>query len=129
MPFTTFRVARPTNDLAEIRRFYADGLGLQILGHFEDHEGFDGVMLGRPGDPFHLEFTREHDHPAPRAPTEENLLVFYYPQRPEWEAAAARMRSLGYAPVRARNPYWERNGLTFEDFEGYRTVLYCGTWP
>jgi hypothetical protein len=27
-------------------RFYTEGVGLTVLGSFEDHEGFDGVMLG-----------------------------------------------------------------------------------
>lgn len=40
------RVARPTDHLNEILRFYRDGLGLDVLYEFTDHEGFDGVMLG-----------------------------------------------------------------------------------
>ncbi len=43
---TAFRVARPTDRLEEVVRFYRDGLGLIELGMFQDHEGFDGVMLG-----------------------------------------------------------------------------------
>jgi hypothetical protein len=31
-----------------------------LRGRFEDHAGFDGVMLGEPGAPYHFEFT----HPA-----------------------------------------------------------------
>ena len=27
-------------------RFYRDGVGLTEIGSFQDHEGFDGVMLG-----------------------------------------------------------------------------------
>jgi len=26
------------------------------------------------------------------------------------------------------NPYWKRNGRTFEDVDGYRVVLQNGTW-
>jgi catechol 2,3-dioxygenase-like lactoylglutathione lyase family enzyme len=32
------RVARPTDRLAEVVRFYTEGLGLQILDRFEHHE-------------------------------------------------------------------------------------------
>lgn len=33
------------------------GFGLTRIGHFEDHDGFDGVMLGHPLQTWHLEFT------------------------------------------------------------------------
>jgi hypothetical protein len=37
------RVARPTDDLEAVVRFYHDGLGLEVLFEFKDHDGFDGV--------------------------------------------------------------------------------------
>ena len=49
------RVARPTDDLEAVARFYRDGLGFAELYRFADHDGFDGVMLGLPGAPYHLE--------------------------------------------------------------------------
>ena len=33
------RVARPTDNLPEIIQFYRDGLGFEVIGSFEDHEG------------------------------------------------------------------------------------------
>lgn len=48
------RVARPTDRLEQVVHFYTEGLGLQILDHFENHEGFDGVMVGIPGESYHL---------------------------------------------------------------------------
>ena len=84
---TILRVARPTDHVDEVVRFYSDGLGLTKLGSFEDHEGFDGVMLGAPGAPYHLEFTQKRGHKAGRAPTKENLLVFYLPDEQQWQAA------------------------------------------
>lgn len=54
---TELRIARPTGRLEEVVRFYAEGLGLTVLGSFEDHEGFDGVIVGLRGAHFHLEFT------------------------------------------------------------------------
>ena len=125
---TRLRVARPTDDLDAVLRFYRDGLGLMELFRFENHDGFDGVMLGVPGAVYHLEFTRAHGHAAGRAPTEDNLLVFYLPGRAEWQAAIGRMRQAGYAPVPAFNPYWDRNGVTFEDPDGYRIVLENAAW-
>ena len=128
MDSPVLRVARPTDDIEALLRFYRDGLGLQVLHRFEDHDGFDGVMLGGPGAPWHLEFTRAAGHAAGRAPSPDHLLALYLPQRAEWEAATARMRAAGFAPVAPFNPYWDRNGLTFEDPDGYRVVLHNEAW-
>lgn len=125
----SLRVARATADLDAAVHFYRDGLGLEMLGEFSGHDGFDGVMLGRPGWPYHLEFTHAHGHDAPRAPGEDNLLVFYLPDRADWDAAVGRMRAAGYRPVPAFNPYWDRDGETFEDPDGYRVVLQNAAWP
>lgn len=122
------RVARPTDDLAAVVRFYRDGLGLDVLYEFKGHDGFDGVMLGRRGAGYHLEFTRKAGHPAGRAPTEDNLLVFYLPDAAAWRAAVGRMEGAGYRSVKAFNPYWDRNGRTFEDPDGYRVVLQNAVW-
>jgi hypothetical protein len=109
-------------------RFYRDGLGLDVLYRFEDHDGFDGVMLGKPGARYHLEFTVHRGHPAPRALSEDDLLIFYLPASDEWQAAVQRMRNAGFSPVRSFNPYWDRQGLTFEDPDGYRIVLQNSAW-
>jgi len=128
-PQTLLRIARPTNDLDAMMVFYRDGLGLSELYRFENHDGFDGVMLGRPGESYHLEFTRTHGHDAGRAPGKDNLLVFYLPDRADWEAAVLRMRQHGFSPVRSFNPFWDMHGVTFEDCDGYRVVLQNTDWP
>jgi catechol 2,3-dioxygenase-like lactoylglutathione lyase family enzyme len=125
---TKMRVARPTDHLESVARFYRDGLGFAELFRFEDHAGFNGVMLGLPGAPYHLEFTTAQGHRAGRAPTADNLLVFYLPDAQQWNDAVARLRSAGYEPVASFNPYWDRDGLTFEDPDRYRIVLQHDTW-
>ena len=125
---TKLRVARPTDHLEEVVRFYVDGLGLARLGSFEDHDGFDGVMVGMPGAAYHMEFTRKRGHAAGRAPTKDNLLVFYFPDKAEWDEAVNRMRTAGYEPLASFNPYWECAGRTFEDPDGYRVVLANRRW-
>jgi catechol 2,3-dioxygenase-like lactoylglutathione lyase family enzyme len=122
------RIARPTDDLAAVVKFYRDGLGLDVLYEFQNHDGFDGVMLGRPGAAYHLEFTHKAGHQVGRAPTEDNLLVFYLPDEQAWRAAVARFESAGHKPVKAFNPYWETSGRTFEDPDGYRVVLQNASW-
>jgi catechol 2,3-dioxygenase-like lactoylglutathione lyase family enzyme len=123
------RVARPTDDIEALLPFYCAGLGFQVLASFEDHQGFDGVMLGLPGAPYHLELTHHRGHQVGRAPTRDNLLVLYLPDRGTWMRAVARMQSAGFAPVPSDNPYWDVAGRTFEDPDGYRVVLQCATWP
>jgi catechol 2,3-dioxygenase-like lactoylglutathione lyase family enzyme len=123
------RVARPTDRLEEVTAFYRDALGLEVLGSFDDHGGFDGVMLGIRDAPYHLEFTRKRGHSVGRAPTEDHLLVFYLPDRVAWQAAVDRVRAQGHEPVASFNPYWDRAGCTFEDPDGYRVVLQNGDWP
>lgn len=123
------RVARPSRDLAAATRFYTNGLGLRLLGTFEDHAGFDGIMLGHPGWPYHLELTHRRDEPAVPASTDEDLLVFYLPDRSAWEEAVHRLRDVGAREVPASNPYWNVRGITFEDPDGYRLVLQNATWP
>ena len=95
---TILRVARPTDHLDEVMRFYIVGLGLEELGSFEDHDGFDGMMAGMFGAPYHLEFTVKRGRDAGRAPTKDNLLVFYLPDEKEWQAAVDRMVKAGYFP-------------------------------
>ena len=123
------RVARPTDALEAVVRFYRDGLGLDLLYEFRGHDGFDGVMLGRKGAGYHLEFTRKAGHKAGKAPTEDNLLVFYLPDRVEWQAAVDRLLCQGHRPVASFNPYWDNHGKTFADPDGYRIVLQKAGWP
>ena len=122
------RVARPTDNLAGLLPFYVDGLGCEVLFRFDDHDGFDGVMVGHPGHPYHLEFTHHRGHKVGRAPSEDNLLVFYLPEVATYEAALTRMAAAGFAPVKAYNPYWDIGGATYEDADGYRVVLTSRDW-
>ena len=124
------RVARPTDHLSELIHFYCDGLGLEKLAEFQNHAGFDGLMLGHAsrGQHYHLEFTTQPGHPVGRAPTHENLLVFYLPDIAEWTQAVERMMAHGYVPVSSVNPYSEVRGKTFEDPDGYRVVLQQAAW-
>jgi catechol 2,3-dioxygenase-like lactoylglutathione lyase family enzyme len=123
MPVAEVRLARPTDRLDEVVRFYCEGLGLKQIGSFEGHAGYSGVMLGLPGRDYHLEFTHhEAGSPCP-APTRDNLLVFYIPDLDAIGQLAARLAGLGHSPVEPENPYWKDKGVTFEDPDGWRVVL------
>ena len=128
MLIPTLRVARPTNDLAPLVHFYCEGLGMQRLAGFTAHNGYDGLMLGHPQGPYHLEFTRQEGEAVGHAPTAEHLLVFYFPDAADWQAAVNRLEAAGYAAVVAHNPYWNERGKTFADPDGYRVVLQAAAW-
>lgn len=117
------RVARPSDNINALLPFYCDGLGFEVLLRFKEHEGFNGIMLGHRNAGYHLEFTSKTGHAAGRAPTQDNLLIFYLPRTEEYEAAVSKMTKSGFASVPSFNPYWDRCGKTFEDADGYRVVL------
>lgn len=127
-PGTTIRFARPTDNLEKIVRMYKEGIELSVLSKFEGHDGFDGVILGHPDQNYHLEFTQHKDHQAGKAPAKDNLLVFYIEDRVEWEKQCKKMIDAGFAKVESYNPYWDINGCTFEDLDGYRVVLQNIVW-
>lgn len=122
------RIARPTDRLETLGRFYREGLGFEELARFQDHDGFDGLVLGHPHAPYHLEFTHARGVTAGAAPGPEHLLVFYLPERADWLMAVNRLQAVAGPPKPAFNPYWDRDGLTFEDPDGYRIVLQNAAW-
>ena len=107
---------------------YIEGLGFELLGQFNDHAGFDGVMIGHPNHLYHLEFTHHRGIAAGRAPTPDNLLVFYMPAKHHWNRACEKMQNAGFIRVSSYNPYWDVAGKTFEDLDGYRVVLQNREW-
>jgi hypothetical protein len=125
---STMRVARPTDNLAAIAEMYAKGLGFVVLAEFKGHRGFDGVILGHPRQPYHIEFTSQPGHKVGKAPTQDHLLVFYVPDKDQWEAGCAQMISAGFHEVPSYNPYWDLQGRAFEDIDGYRVVLQNAPW-
>jgi catechol 2,3-dioxygenase-like lactoylglutathione lyase family enzyme len=125
---THFRIARPVGDLERAVAMYVRGLGLRLLDRFADHAGFDGAMLGHPGQPFHFEFTRRRSEPVVPSPTSEDLVVIYLPDRFEWSDACARLLEAGFVPSTPSNPYWEGRGRTFTDPDGYLVVVQNDHW-
>lgn len=122
------RVARPTDNLAEITRMYVEGLGFELLGEFKGHNGFDGSIIGHPKHLYHLEFTHHQGTKVGKAPTQDNLLVFYIPENSTWLSCTKKTEKAGFIPVPAYNDYWDVVGKTFEDIDGYRVVLQNRAW-
>jgi catechol 2,3-dioxygenase-like lactoylglutathione lyase family enzyme len=123
-----FRVVRSSDNLPEVRKFYRDALGLDVTMGGKDGK-HEGVVFGRKaGAPYELEFENMQSETYGKAPTEENLLVFYIPGKAEWERAVERMKKHGYLPVETENPWGSEDGKTFEDVDGYRVVLKNQDW-
>jgi catechol 2,3-dioxygenase-like lactoylglutathione lyase family enzyme len=125
---TQLRIARPVSSLERSVALYTRGLGLSEIGGFRDHEGFDGVMLGKPELDCHFEFTYCRAHPVTPAPTPEDLIVLYLPDSDEWRRTCASMLEAGFCEVPSFNPYWRGRGRTFEDHDRYRVVLQQEEW-
>ncbi|MCH1924203.1 VOC family protein [Shewanella sp. C32] len=125
---TTLRVARPTDNLAQITEMYINGLGFTLLGTFADHNGFDGAIIGHEAHNYHLEFTHHIGTTVGKAPTQDNLLVFYLPDHKVWAECCQRMEHAGFIAVPSYNIYWDEVGKTFEDVDGYRVVLQNRQW-
>ncbi|MFD8100451.1 VOC family protein [Nocardia fluminea] len=124
LPVAQVRIARPTDRLDDVVRFYVQGLGLRKLAQFDDHAGYDGVMLGLPGTEYHLEFTRHIDGSPGTAPSSENLLVLYFDDVQQMTSVADRLHEFGVTPVELDNPYWAANGgRAFPDPDGWIVVL------
>lgn len=121
------RVARPSRDLQAVAAFYRDTLGLPVLGSFEDHDGFSGLILGLPDASRQLELVAASD--AEPAPSAEDQLVLYLASTKRVEEAVTRIRAAGHEPSASPNPYWANVGaVCFVDPDGYWLVLSPQSW-
>ena len=118
------RIARHTERLDQLVRFYRDGIGLREMGGFRDHGGYDGVFLEVPGTGAHLELTAGGGHGAP-VPHPESLLVLYLGDDAAVQEVSDR---LGVDPIPPANPYWAMHAVTFKDPDGFRVVLVPERW-
>ena len=130
LPASHLRIARPSRDLRASERFWVCGLGLDVLFRADDSAtgGHALLMVGWPGAAWHLELVGDPDGATPAAPTEEDLLVLYLNGVID-DHVVSRLIDAGGMRVEARNPYWERWGVTIADPDGYRLVLSSRSWP
>jgi catechol 2,3-dioxygenase-like lactoylglutathione lyase family enzyme len=117
------RFARPTARLDDVVAFYVEVLGLPLL-HRSEGDGWTVVMVGLPGDRYHLEFVAHVDGIDGTAPTGEHLQVLYFATVEDQEQVARRLRAHGLDEVSLDNPWWGRHGaIAFPDPDGWRVVL------
>jgi catechol 2,3-dioxygenase-like lactoylglutathione lyase family enzyme len=129
-PASHLRIVRPSHDLRASERFWVDGLGLDVLFRADNtaEGGYALLMAGWPEAAWHLELVGDPDDTTPARPTEEDLLVLYL-DGPVDDDAVRRLVEAGGTRVAARNPYWDRWGVTIADPDGYRLVLSSRSWP
>lgn len=123
------RLARPSRDLDAARRFWVEGLGLQVLWEAgaDTEGGHPLLMVGAPGAAWHLELVEDPLAQDESRPGPEDLLVVYLGA--EFSSLLLeRLAEHGGERVTARNAYWERWGATFVDPDGYLLVLSHRTW-
>jgi len=118
----TFRFARHTNDLEQLSNFYINILGMEILGGFQKHNGYDGVFIGKSNENWHLEFTKSNEIIQFNF-GEEDVLVFYPNTRLEYEHILGKINNFSIKIIKAKNPYWNENGKMFLDPDGFRIVI------
>jgi hypothetical protein len=122
-----FRQARHTNILKPIIDFYTQIIGLKVLAKFESHEGYDGVFIGLEDafaseNSWHLEFTVSWEQPMHR-PDEDDLLVFYPNTTEEYDTILKKLEFANIKRYRPKNNYWQRNGVSVLDPDGYGVVI------
>jgi catechol-2,3-dioxygenase len=117
-----FRHARHTDRLQALIDFYTQIIGLEILGSFQDHDGYDGVFLGVPGAGWHLEFTTS-DEASNHHPDPDDLLVFYPESKAVYDAIVSRINQQDIPLFIPRNRYWQINGISISDPDGFGIVV------
>lgn len=123
MRISAVRYARQTDRLAHVVAFYRDVVGLLVIGGFENHDGYDGVMLGLPGEAVHLEFTTRAAGSPGQAGGADDLLVLYVDTDTIGQVAE-RAGAAGSPVEAAENPYWSGVGaVLIRDPDGRRLVL------
>lgn len=118
----TFRYARHTNNLEQLKSFYIEILGLELLGGFKNHDGYDGAFIGKQDENWHLEFTQSHEVPS-HTFDDDDLLVFYPNSKLEFELLKEKLEHHSVQFVTSKNPYWKENGIQFLDPDGFGIVI------
>lgn len=121
-----FRFARHTNNLDQIKSFYIDVLGFELLGGFQNHNGYDGIFIGKSVENWHLEFTKSEEIVYFDF-KEEDILVFYPNSKIEYDLIMNKIESAKIEFIKAKNPFWndlEASGSKMiKDPDGYRIII------
>ncbi|MCB0477243.1 MAG: VOC family protein [Crocinitomicaceae bacterium] len=116
------RYARHTNNLVSLVQFYTKIIGLEVIGEFKDHDGYDGVFLGIIGKDWHLEFTSSNEKVLHQSDPDD-LIVFYLKNEEELKEKKEKAIENGLLPQHSKNPYWNKRGVELKDPDGFGVIL------
>ena len=116
------RVARHTDNLEKVISFYIEIMGLEIMGDFKNHDGYDGVFIGKPNLDWHLEFTISQENPN-HIFDEDDILVFYPKTRAELDSIMNKIRENNFEIRQSKNTYWNINGILIKDFDNHNVII------
>lgn len=117
-----FRYARHTQNLEKLIYFYTSVLEFEVIGKFEDHNGYDGVFLGKADENWHLEFTQDGNVPESKS-DDDDILVFYPETLEEFQKILANIEYHKVPTLTPKNSYWKENGICFEDCDHYKIII------
>ena len=117
-----FRYARHTQKIESLIYFYTSVLNFEILGKFENHDGYDGVFLGIKGENLHLEFTQNEEKPQSHF-DEDDALVFYPKTQESYDEILENLKKFEVPLLEPKNPYWRDKGVCFEDCDHYKIII------
>ena len=117
-----FRYARHTQKIESLIYFYTSVLNFEILGKFENHDGYDGVFLGIKGENWHLEFTQNEEKPQSHF-DEDDALVLYPKTQETYEEILENLKKFEVPLLEPKNPYWRDKGVCFEDCDHYKIII------
>lgn len=116
------RVARHTDDLEKIKTFYINVLGFELLGSFENHDNYDGIFIGKPNLDWHFEFTKS-DKKAQHFSDEDDSIVLYTETISNYNKLISNLVKYNISTIASLNPYWNKNGKTILDPDGFRIII------
>lgn len=117
-----FRFARHTQDIEKLKYFYTSIFDFEVLGSFKNHDGYDGIFLGKAGENWHLEFTQNAEKPDSKF-DDDDLLVFYPKTNDAYQSILNKLEEYNVPILEAKNPYWKNNGICIEDCDHYKIII------
>ena len=118
-----FRYARHSNNIQKLCNFYTTILGFQKLGEFNNHDGYNGVFLGKDGQNWHLEFT-ENAEVVNHNFNPDDALVFYPNSFIEFKEILKNVEDHQIQYIQPKNPYWHQNAICIQDPDGMNIMIY-----
>lgn len=114
---------RPVQNPTRSAELYSNGLELDILDKFTDHNGNLGYKVGLKGLFWHFEFI-QFESPS----TTEEIFVLYVMEKERYDRLCAKMEKIGFATIDHSVLGDKEELTTFRDPDGYRTNIHYTSW-